>query len=283
MKKLISSLLVILLILSVSVFACADEADLPRVIDDADLLSDSEEDALNRQILSLWSELELDIVIVTTYGTGSKNVQEYADDLYDGYGYGYGADDSGILLLLDMEYREWYMTTCGDAIYIFTDYALEELGQQILPYLADGDYSSAFSHWIDALPYYVDCFREGSPVDGYVQPDDYDSQYGDEIYYYEENVGFRMNGFPSALISGLIVAAAAVLIMRSSMNTVKLQKGAVDYMKSGSFHLRQRSDTFLYSRVSRVARPKNNTSGGGGSSVHRSSGGARHGGRGGRF
>ena len=83
-------------------------------------------------------------------------------------------------------------------------------------------------------------------------------------------------------IIGLIAAVITLLIMRSKMNTAKPQKNAANYLKAGSFHLRQRSDMFLYSRVSRRAKPKNNTSGSG-SSVHRSSGGVSHGGRGGRF
>ena len=280
MKKLSSIVLVLLLLLSITVPVFATEPEAPWVVDNAGLLSGEEVAELNSIIQSLRSELELEIVIVTTYGTGSKNVQEYADDFYDINGYGYGADNSGILLLLDMEAREWYMSTCGEAIYIFTDYGLDQLGQTIVPWLSSGYYYDAFHAWLNALGYYVDAFRNQSPVDGYVQPDDYDSPYGDEVVYYDD---FRIeNPFPIALIVGLVAALVTVLIMRGKMNTAKFQRGAADYLKNGSFRLRQRSDMFLYSRVSKRARPKQNTSGGG-SSVHRSSGGVSHGGRGGRF
>ena len=249
------------------------------VVDYGGLLTNDEEEMLQQQIQELRGGLELDIVIVTTYGTGSKNVQQYADDFYDENGYGYGETYSGILLLLDMEAREWYMSTCGEAIYIFTDYGLDQLGQKILPWLSAGSYYDAFGAWLNALPYYVDSYLSNTPVDGYVQPDEYESPYGEEIVYYDD---FHIeNPFPLALLIGLIAAAVTVLVMRSRMNTAKLQKGAVDYLKNGSFNLRQRSDMFLYSRVSRKARPKQSS--GGGSSVHRSSGGRSHGGRGGRF
>ena len=197
-------------------------------------------------------------------------------------GYGYGISKTGILLLIDMESREWYMSTCGDAIYIFTDYGLDQLGQTILPWLSNGDYYRAFLAWISDLAPYVKAYRNGSPVDGYVPPDEYESPYGEEIIYHDMPVGIRIRPFPTALIIGLIAALITILIMRSGMNTAKLQKSAANYLKDGSFRLRQRSDMFLYSRVTRTARPKNNTSGGG-SSVHRSSGGVSHGGRGGRF
>ena len=253
MKKLLAYLLTIVLILSMAVPAFAADSDVPRVVDNADLLSSDEEASLNREIQQMQSELSLDIVIVTTYGTGSKTAQEYADDFYDNYGYGYGSDNSGILLLLDMQAREWHMSTCGEAIQIFSDNDLDDLGEEIVDDLSGGDYYEAFSHWLDELPGYVEDYREGDSI---------------------------FSNLPLALVIGLVAAAITILIMRSSMNTAKPQKGAVNYMTEGSFHLRQRSDVFLYSRVSRVPRPKNN---GGGSSTHRSSGGISHGGRGGKF
>ena len=283
-RKYITLLTLLALILSLSISALATEMEGPWVIDNAVLLNDNEVADLNRQIEQLRSRLEMEIVIVTTYGTGSKNVQQYADDFYDENGYGYGPTDSGILLLLDMETREWYMSTCGEAIYIFTDYGLDQLGQAIVSDLSYGYYYRAFTTWIQSLPQYVEGYRSGTPVDGYVSPDEYESPYGDEIIYQEMPIGIRIQPFPVGLVVGLIAAAIAVLIMRSSMNTAKLQKHAADYLKDGSFRLRQRSDMYLYSRVSKSPRPKNNTSHhGGGSSVHRSSGGVRHGGRGGRF
>jgi uncharacterized protein len=227
----------------------------------------------------LRQELELEIVIVTTNGTDGKTVQQYADDFYDDGGYGYGETKSGILLLVDMEGREWYMSTCGEAIFIFTDYGLDQLGETIVLWLSQGFYHQAFLYWVNDLPEYVEAYRNHSPIDGYVEPDEYESPYGEEVVYYDQ---FTIeNPFPLALLIGFIASAVTVLIMRSRMNTAKLQKGAVDYLKNDSFRMRQRSDMFLYSRVSRRARPKQNS--GGGSSVHRSSGGARHGGRGGRF
>lgn len=268
--------------LSLSLTAFASENHVPCLVDKADLLTSEEESMLEQHIQSCREELQLDIVIVTTYGTDGKGVQGYADDFYDDNGYGYGSSNSGILLLIDMESREWYMSTRGEAIYIFTDYDLDALEQKILPWLSDGEYYRAFLAWLSELPPYVKAYRNGSPMDGYVPPDAYDSPSGDEIYYYDDHVGIPVRPFPIGLIVGLVAAVITILVMRSQMNTAKLQKSAVNYLKDGSFHLRRRSDMFLYSRVSRRAKPKNNTSGGG-SSVHRSSGGVSHGGRGGRF
>ena len=278
-RKLITlfTLIAILLSLSLSVQAAA-----PWVVDNAYLLSSDETADLNRQIQELRDQLELEIVIVTINGTGNKDVQQYADDFYDTNGYGFGPTNSGILLLLDMNAREWYMSTCGEAIYIFTDYGLDQLGEQILPYLSDGDYYGAFTAWIRALPAFVQAYHNQGSIDGYVDPDAYESPYGEEIVFYNDGSTFRY--LIIAVVVGLVASLITVLIMRSRMNTAKLQKGAANYLKSGSFHLRQRSDMFLYSRVTKERRQQSNTShSGGGSSVHRSSGGVSHGGRGGRF
>ena len=282
MKRLFSILLLFPILLSLSLAALASENNIPYVIDNADLLTAEEESMLDQHIRSYQAELQLDIVIVSTYGTDGKGVQAYADDFYDENGYGCGSSNSGILLLIDMESREWYMSTCGDAIYIFTDYGLDELGQTILPWLSDGEYYRAFLAWLSALPSYVKAYNNRSPIDGFVPPDEYESPNGEEIYYYDDHVGIPVRPFPIGLIVGLVAAVITILVMRSQMNTAKLQKSAANYLKDGSFHLRRRSDMFLYSRVSRRAKPKENTSGGG-SSVHRSSGGVSHGGRGGRF
>ena len=282
MKKCCSLMLALLLLLGLSLTAYGAEEPLDYVEDYAGLLTGEEEELLQQQLYECMEALQLDIVIVTTYGTDGKGVQVFADDFYDSNGYGYGSQRTGILLLLDMEAREWYMSTCGEAIYMFTDYGLEQLGEAIFPWLADGAYYWAFHTWLEELEPYVDAYRAGSPVDGYVPPDAYESPYGDEIYHYDDHVGITIRPFPTALVIGLAAAVIAIFVMRGKMNTAKLQRGAADYLKDGSFHLRQRSDMFLYSRVSRQAKPKNNSSGGG-SSVHRSSGGISHGGRGGRF
>lgn len=282
MKRKLLSVLLCFLVLSVMVLpAYADT--LPRVVDQADLLTPTEEAELEEKALSLWDSCQLDVVIVTVNSTDGKSVQTYADDYYDEHAYGYGSDYSGILLLIDMDSREWYISTCGEAIYIFTDYGLDEMGEDILPKLSSGDYHGAFDTWLDLIPYYCEQYENGKPIDGYVTPDAYEPESGDEIVYYDSPS--PLGSIWVALLVGAVIAAVAVWVMYSQMNTAKAQKNAVQYIKNGSYNLHTHRDLFLYSRVNRTPRPKQTSSGsrGGGSSVHRSSGGRRHGGRGGRF
>lgn len=277
-RKILSFLMCFVLLLAISQTASAET--LPRVVDEAGLLTESERAALEEKAVSLRDSCQLDVVILTVNTTYGESVQTYADDYYDEHGYGYGDDHSGILLLLCMDTREWYISTCGQAIYIFTDYGLEQMGQAMLPDLADGYYYDAFDKWLDLIPDYFDAFSQGSPIDGFVPPDAYEPEGGDEIVYYEEDI--EPNHFISLLI-GAVVAAIAVLVMRGSMNTARQQSNAVDYVKSGSYQMQIQRDMFLYRQVSKTPRAQSSSGSGGGSSVHRSSGGSSHGGRGGRF
>lgn len=277
-RKILSFLLVLLLTICLPLHTSA--AAISMVVDSAELLTDQEQIALEGTAQTLRDTYEMDVVIVTIDNLESKTAQQYADDFFDNGGYGYGESRNGILFLLAMEEREWYISTCGDAIYTITDYGIQQLGEAAVWYLSEGEYYEAFQAYLDALPLYLEAYRQGSPIDGHA---DYSGDYyhgeRESVVYYEEE--YTPSIFLS-LVIGVIVAAVVILIMRASMNTKRQQHGASGYMKAGSFHLRGRQDLFLYSNVSKVRRQQNNSSGGG-SSVHRSSGGRSHGGGGGRF
>jgi len=279
-QKLTCLIIAAFLLLSLALTAGAEET-IWRVIDNAGLLDAAEESAHEETIRLLREQYEMDVVILTVNSLDGKRPQEYADDYYDEHGYGCGEEKSGLLLLISMEERDWFISTCGNAIYALTDYGIQCLGEELLSGF-ELDYDAGFRMFLRALPEYFEAFEAGTPIDGYA---DYSSDYyhGDqeEVVYYEEeftpSVGL-------SFILGLIVAGISVLVMRMGMNTKRPKHSAADYMQKNSFHIRQRQDLFLYSKVDKVRKQENKPSGsGGGSSVHRSSGGRRHGGGGGKF
>ena len=121
---------------------------LDRVVDDADLLSDDEEALLRSRISNITYEYEFDIVIVTANTLDGKSPMEYADDYYDYNGYGYGGSRDGLLLLLSMEDRDWWITTTGNAIPIFLDKTLDYMGESMLDDLKAENYHSAFDTFV---------------------------------------------------------------------------------------------------------------------------------------
>ena len=279
MTRKISCLLLSILVLCSLMLNVTAEETLWRIVDNADLLDTAEESALEESARLIRETYNMDVVILTVDTLNGKRPQDYADDYYDEHGYGCGEEKSGLLLLISMEQRDWYISTCGNAIYALTDYGIQCVGEELLNGFGMS-YEAGFRMFLNALPEYFEAYENGSPIDGYA---DYSGDYyhGDqeEVVYYEEDLS------PSLLLSlivGIVAAAISVLVMRLGMNTRKPQRSASAYMQQSSYRLSRRQDMFLYSNVTKTRRQENKPSGGG-SSVHRSSGGTRHGGGGGKF
>ena len=275
MKRIASLLTVLALLMCLTLSVCADAVTC--ITDNAGLLTSEEIAALEEKAAQLTETYGIHAVVLTVASLDGARAQDYADDFYDHNGY----SEDGVLFLLVMAEREWYISTCGNVIYALTDYGIQQLGDEVVPYLSNALWYEGFDAFLDSLPAYLDARENGAPVDGFA---DYSGDYyhGDreEVVYYEEDTS------PSLLLSllaGVVVAAVVVAGMRGSMNTKRSQRSAGDYMTKGSWNLTQHSDIFLYSNVTKTRKqePPKNT--GGGSSVHRSSGGRRHGGGGGRF
>ena len=132
MKKQLGILLfTLLLILGMTLSASA--ASMPRLVDGADLLSDSEEAELLSMLDEISARQMLDVVIVTTNTLEGKSAMAYADDFFDYNGYGFGSSYDGVLLLVSMEDRDWWISTSGYGITAFTDYGITCLSDQFLP------------------------------------------------------------------------------------------------------------------------------------------------------
>lgn len=251
---------------------------LPRLVDDAELLSREDRYSLVSKLDELSDKWELDIVVVTNNSLDGKSVEQYADDFFDYNGYGYGENDDGILLLLSMDTREWAMSTYGLGITIFTDSRQQEISDGFLSYLSDGDYYGGFMRFAELCDSTIEQYH----------------QYGGNTDYNEsQRSSFNwVLSFGISLIAGLIVGLIVALVLRSQLTSVKPQAMATAYAKQGSMRITDRQDMFLYHNITRVARPKDtdssssgrsHSSGGGHSSTHTSSSGRSHGGSHGHF
>ncbi|MGN0623979.1 MAG: TPM domain-containing protein [Oscillospiraceae bacterium] len=243
-----------------------DERLLPRVVDDADLLTDSEETALLEKVDEISERQKMDVVIVTVDSLEGKSSTAYADDFFDYNGYGYGIDHDGILLLISMANRDWAISTCGEGIRTFTDAGQAYMVDQFKPYLSDGDYDEAFNCFADLCDDFITQAKNGAPYDSGNMPKG------------EFRFGYHL---VISIVIGVIVALIAVTIMKGQLKSVKQQYAASYYTKKNSMHITESKDLFLYNKVSKRAIPK--SSGGGGSSSHHSSSGRSHGGSSGHF
>ncbi len=258
MKKICMLLLVLLLSISVITPVFADT--MPRLVDQADLLTDGEEVALLSKLDAVSTAHNMDVVVVTADTLDGKSPMAYADDFYDYNGY----VKDGILLLVSMEDSDWWISTAGYGITAFTDAGIEYLGNQFVPSLSDGDFVGAFEIFADHCEEFIVQAKSGDPYDSHNLP--------------KEPFDPLMSLAISAVI-GLVIAAIATATMKGKLKTVRAQAGASSYVKQGSMNVTHRQDLFLYRDVTRTAKPKESS----GSSTHTSSSGTSHGGGGGKF
>lgn len=282
--KKILCLIIIVVAMLIPVHGYYDST-LNRVIDNANLLTDGEENSLRIYIDEIINTYEFDVVILTTDSCEGKSVVEYADDYFDYNGYGYGDEYDGILFLLSMEERDWYFSTCGYGIYVFTDYGIQRLGNSILSYLSGGEYYDAFNEFLYHVEDYITQANDGNPYDVYISDYEYDYNYDYDYEYTYTTTDDRILYLGIALLASVVIALIIVLIMKYKMNTLRSQHNAHDYIKRDSLVLFVKNDLFLHSNIKKTRRDTDSSSGGksGGSSTHTSSSGRSHGGGGGKF
>ena len=140
-------------------------ADLPLVVDEANLLNDVEVLELTIEAERISAEYAMDVVIVTVNSIGAKTVRDYAADYYDDTGYGQGPDNSGVMLILAMQSRDWYILTTGGAVRAFTDYGLAKIDEDVIRYLSDGNYEGGFARFLRDAEIFLQQDAAGKPYD----------------------------------------------------------------------------------------------------------------------
>ena len=143
-----------------------DPDSLDLLVDEAKLLSSVEASVLRKRLETLSARWKNDIVIVTVDSTGVKTPMVFADDWFDDNGYGQGANNSGLLLLISMEERDWWISTCGYSITAFTDAGIEYIGKKMTANgLSTGDYAKAFNCFADYCAMFFAEAATGTPYD----------------------------------------------------------------------------------------------------------------------
>ncbi len=227
------------------------------VQDDAGLLAGEEEDALEEECGRLFRAHGTGVYIITTPDFGGGDIKNWQRQIFSQYDLGADSDGSGVMLAISMAERDWGLVGFGEAQEAFSTYARERLGSLILDDLSDGEFYEAFSGYLSIADDYLSAAEEGNPYT--------------EQHRYREGWRFPVIFGVSFLLS-LGISAAVVLTWKKGMNTRVRQKGAMQYLKAGSFYLSNQSDLFLYHTVSRTQRPKQDSSSGGGSMHSDSSG-----------
>lgn len=251
----------------------AEPVHPPRLVDTAGLLSESESSELEAKLNEISERQQFDVVVLTVTSTGGRSIMNFADDFYDYYGYGYGDNADGVILVVDMGEREWWISTCGYGITAITDYGREYIENEFVSYLSYGDYFRGFEVYADLCDELVTQARAGKPYD----------------ISGESRKSVSLMWIPGSLLLGAIPAFIVCSSLKGQLKTVRAKTNADSYVDRSLSKTTRRNDIFLYRNVTRTRIVHDNggmgggSRGGGGSHTHHSSSGRSHGGGGGHF
>ena len=242
-----------------------------RVFDQADVLTDAEEEKLRKLIAKRERQTGCDIVLVTLneslreyayerqeYVAPDKYVMIYADDFYDEHLFGYDKPWGNGVLFLDNLYREddgfaySWLTTTGRA---------------------EGKYSSGM---IDHLLEKSYRWSRLSPYLGY-------KAYINQFYHDMNGFGLISINFSVPVILGLsLLLTIFFVVVNLGSEAGKKTTTAKTYVKDGRVKVNHKEDRFIRKSVvqHRIQSSSGGGSGGGGGGHHVSSGGVSHGGGG---
>ncbi len=241
MKKICIFLLLFLLLFGTLSVSAAGE----YLFDGENNISDSQKWVLGEKLETASRHHGVDIVVLTAADFGGKSAKTYAESFYSTGSF----RDDGILLLVSMAKREYYICTSGSCIKTFGDRGLDRLEDAIVPKLKTGDVNGAAL----AFLYQVEDILVNGGGEGSFSP------------------------WKTALIClgiGAVVALIVVLIMIAQLKSVRSKHSAADYVRPGSLQMTQVLDLYLYHTTTRREKPKSSSG---------SSGGRSFGGRGGKF
>lgn len=261
-----------------------DNTDSPseRVYDNANVLSDKEEDRLRDLIEETEDRIQCDIILVTInqpvellsdteiekygyrYNDWEMNMRDLADDFYDHNEFGYDevGDDGDGVLLLDNWYPEQegsWLSTSGEVFDKFGDYEIDRVLDAVWYGLDKGEYE-AYAAYVKK----VEQLMSGGS--------------GDLVVY--------GNGgkYIFAVIAIPIIVALFFIFCNLKNKEGKVTTTASTYVANGKPRVNVSQDNYLRkhvtSRIIQTSSSSGGTRSGGGGGGHRSSSGRSHGGGG---
>lgn len=235
-----------------------------KVYDFAGLLSSEEENTIFHSVEEFISDTSLDLGIVTISENNKLSARSYADDFYD-YNF-FGKD--GVLFLVDMDTREIYMSTTGNAITLYDDYRVNKILDAIYEDFSLGNYEKGILKFVQILENY----------DTIGLPSNDDSQYviNDQGEVYKKFPYFILLGIP------FIITAIVMGILIYKNKVVRTATSSREYLDQKSVKIKVLRDRLVSTHTS-VTPIYHSSSGSGGSSHHSGSSGISHGGGGHRF
>jgi uncharacterized protein len=257
MKNKLLTLIFLVFFLSVPLFAG------DHIVDNAGLLNKAEIAELEKLAEAIASNYKFDLVIVTEKDIGSVLPMAYADNYFDNNGYGIGENRDGCIFLQVTGSRDYWFSTSGRGIKILNTSALYKLESDVVSHLSNNYPIGAYRAFIDTWEKFLVLDAQGRSYN----------------FFYQYNMILIIIVWVISLLTGLII----ILSWKKQMNTALAKEQADNFIVPGSLVFTQQTDRFLYSTVTKTAKPKPSSTTSSSIGTHISSSGRSHGGGGGKY
>ena len=275
LQPLLRKCSVLLLMFTMWCLFCAFDSAQNKIYDDADLLTASQEAALQERCVSTAQSSLIDIIIVTTDNVGSKSSMTYSEDFFMAHDFGYDKKHgNAILLLINMDDREVWISTSGSGITYFSDTRIDNMITNITPYLSKADYDGACEYFLKRVATYMQTKPSSSDAGG-----NGSAQTVHDAASFSEKL---LTGLPYKLLIS-VAAALIITLIISYRAKAHMTVDESTYLADHKYAVHRQHDRFTHTTSIRHQKSSGNGNGGGGGSSHSGSGGHSFGGGGGKF
>lgn len=231
MKRFLSILTAVLLLALLAVPVSAAETPEHCVYDVAELLTDEEYWTLEDYAQEISTVQQCAVYFVTVedyrdYGTGT--IYDVSMDIFEGNGFGMGEKRDGVLLLLSMADRDYYLLAHGFGDTALTDYGKDYISEEFLDNFGDNDWYGGCMDYLTYTDALLSQARAGNIYDRG------SSITGGQLWLW-------------SLILGAGIAAVVCLLQRAMMRKkVRMQTDALGYLEGGKADITRRSDRYTH-------------------------------------
>lgn len=238
MKKT-GMILKMILLCAVLVFSVNIQAKAAgnRLVDNADILTQSEEADVLSELNAVSQKLNFDVVVFTVETLDGRSAVNAAETIYDNGGY----SGDGVILLISMEDSAWCITATGYGTNALNENARDKIGRAVQSELSAGEFASAFITFAQQCEERVSLAQSGEE---YREPFDF--------------LKTVVIGFVISFIVGLIVTGS----MAGQLKSVHMQTAAAEYVKKDSLKLAASGERFLYKKLDKKERASSSTQNG---------------------
>ena len=197
---------------------------------------------------------------------GYRNIETFAEAVYEEWSLGIGADRNCIILVMSMNDRDYDLCAHGDiGNTAFTDYGKEVLAEKFKDNFRRDDWAGGFSDYVSQCGYMLGRAAEGNPID---VPS---GGSGTQRSFSQRYVKNLLPG----LVVGIIIAFIYCGVLKGKMKSAKIAREASAYIAPRGVWMQAEDDVFTHTTVTRQRIEHDNDRGGhGGTSVN--SGGFSH-------